>query len=661
MIKLNRDVFEEYLRNVLLFADVKNKDILTHLIDVVFVEKKNRPMKRYVLRNILSDILKRKIDKSIDRTIQEILDEGINSEKFVYNVIDETYNMSENEYSEVSIYMEHFLTLENNFRNGFLKFITEDSVSIDDIYLEDISEGIIDVTKNYLYGSGVAVFQKIMNLEDSVLIEDELKDVILKVYRQHNFDIYILAEIERLIKEYFMCINDEGVEYIIEVLKKTVFLRLYSNLNIKNNKDFLKERIFYIDTNILIPLIFSNHPQSNDVRGIIRKCREQSIKLKVTTITIDEYKRLFNYLKSIDRSFNEAGVYENRRFVKNLSKIKVDNEIYNYYLSSIGTYRNFADFTKEFCDNIYHYLNLYNIEEEKFNAEMLETLSASDEHKEFLNKLYDIKNDDKGYVSIKSVEHDLYMMEYINNVRTESNEIDELGHRIWFITLDKKLEIFRFNNRKYFNYPVTMTIDELYDLLLPFYIEKKNFTEDYIQHLIDSNIGLYDYNEDKFVNLNVLNCVFNNGIDIKQLNGLSDKEQLELIYAIQSNRNIKQICEQIGENDGNDIENKPENTKILEELKENLKEFVQQQVELLEERDTKSRMDELANELSKTKKENEELREFKKEYYSIVEQNKKKTETENSKKRALKMLYTFFYKIKQLFKKFCFFKSTNEK
>ena len=660
VINMNKSNIERYTRDVLLFADIKNKDILVHLVDIVFSENKNRPMKRHVLRDRLSTILDRKIDKNIDRSIQGILDEGINSKKIVHNSKDDTYNMSESKYSEVNAYMENFLALEDNFKNEFLEFIKKESTAINVEYLGNVSEGIADIMKKYLYSNGIVVFQKIMNFEDTILNVDELKGIVLEVYRKYDFDMYTLVEIEELIKKYFLRIHDKEIEYIIEVLKKIVFLRLYNNLNLKNSKDFLRERIFYIDTNILIPLIFSNHPQSSDVRGIIRKCREQNIKLRIATTTIDEYRRLFNYLKLVDRNFREAGVYESRRFVKNLSKAKINSEIYSYYLDNSGTFKDFTSFVKTFCDDIYYYLELYNIEEEGINEEISGTICTSGKHEEFIGKLFSIKDDNREHISENSVEHDVFMMEYINNIRGKNDEIDELGHKIWFVTLDKKLEKFRFNNKKEFLYPITMTVDELYDLLLPFYIEKKEFTEDYVRHLINSNIGLYDYNEEERINLNVLNCVFNSGIDIKQLDGLNDKEQLKLIYMIQSNRNIKQTCEQIDKNDRTDIENVPKNVEIVEELKKNLKELVKHELEAVKEKDMEMCMEKLARKLSQAKEKNLELEEFKKKYYALVEQNKKETKSSYIKKHILKIVNTIFCNIRQLFRKIFYFESTHK-
>lgn len=652
MIKLKKIDFEKYVRNILLFTDIKNKDILVHLIDIAFIENKNRPMKRFVLRNRLSQILARKFDKNIDTILQDILDEGIDNGKIVYNSKEETYTMSENQYNEVNVYMEHFSVLEDNFKNKFLNYIAKKSDAINDVCLKYISERVIDVIKKYLYNTGVAVFQKVMNFEDSMLIEDELKDVILEVYGNYNFNINVLAEIESLIKEYLMHINDEDIEYIIEILKKTLFLKLYSNINIKNNQEFLKGRVFYIDTNILIPLFFPNHLQSRVVKDIIRECGEQKIKLKVTTLTIDEYRRLFKYLRRIDKDFCSAGVYQHRRLLKNISKIDLDNVIYSYYLKNIGTYKDFGNFAKEFCDNLYYYLKLYNIEEEEVNDEILETIKKSNKHEEFVYKLFNIKDNDKEYISVNSIEHDVLMMEYINNFRNENDEIDELGHKIWFITRDKKLEKFRFDNRKEFYYPITMTVEELYDLLLPFYIERKEFTEEYIRHLINSKIGLYDYSEEKHVKLNVLNCIFNSGIDIKQLEGLSDNELLKLIYMIQSNRDVKQMCEKIDRNIEDDIKNKQENIEVEDELKENLKELVKQQLDLVKEKDIEMRMEQLAKELSQVKEENLELKKFVDKYNKLVEQNKNKTQTISSKKYIFKIVYTVYCKIKRLFKRF---------
>lgn len=208
---------------------------------------------------------------------------------------------------------------------------------------------------------------------------------------------------------------------------------------------------------------------------------------------------------------------------------------------------------------------------------------------------------------------------------------------------------------------ITMMVEELYDLLLPFYIERKEFTEEYVRHLINFKIGLYDYNEEKHVNLNVLDCIFNSGIDIKQLEGMSDKELLKLIYMIQSNRDVKQMCKQIDRNIEIDIENKQENIEVEEELKENLKEFVKQQLDLVKEKDIEMKMEQLANELSQVKEENLELKEFKEKYYELIEQNKNKTQAIGIKKRISKIVCAVYCKIRQLFKKFFCHASDYEK
>jgi hypothetical protein len=155
-----------------------------------------------------------------------------------------------------------------------------------------------------------------------------------------------------------------------------------------------------------------------------------------------------------------------------------------------------------------------------------------------------------------------------------------------------------------------MTVNNLYDLLLPFLVETPEINEEFIKHQLNSKLGIYN-NNDKSINLDVLSCVFNSGVDIEKFEKLDNKEAIELIYNIQSNYKVQRLCSSLSCSANDDEEN------ILEEMKSCIKFIIDEKSKAVEKNSEKHQIIQLARELEEKEIENEELKKFKEKYEKL--------------------------------------------
>lgn len=609
---MNRQLIETYTDCILKYSDIENIEILKHLMQIVYMENDNNPLKRFVLIDKLAQITKMDFNDKVKIIIQNILDEGLAGNIYVHNKNNDTYNMSNDKFEEVCKYMERVLNNKSKFHNDFTQFIIEKNnrhAFLNDNEISIVKDNIELILNTYFYENGIYIFKKIksLDLDNYLSDDDELKKVVYKVLEKHNIDIYGLTELHRTISDFLLQLDSEHIDYIIQLLQKTVFVKLINTINVNSDKSVLAERVFYIDTNVLIALLFDNHPKNKEVDFIIKTCRDLGIILKVTEKTINEYKRQFEYISEIDKKLSDALLYSSPKLMKVISSQDIDNDIYEYYLNNLSSFKSFSSFVETYCNNVYTFLNLYKIEAENIPEEVYDTYAQKKEYSILFEELKLAKSRDYYTPNDLVVEHDLQHLYFISDVRDKTNDvIDSIGYKNWFLTLEKKIEKFRYINKNIFINPLWMTIDELYDLLLPYFIDKTETGEEFLKYQFSTKIGLYD-NHDNTLKLDVLSCVFDSGIDIEKFEKLDNREATELIYNIQANSNVQKLCKTI--KDDNDGRNTAD-----EELKACIQYIIEEKNKEIEKSSEKNQIRLLAQELEKKEIENEQLRKFKENY-----------------------------------------------
>lgn len=608
-------MIETYIKNIIGFVDVENIEFIKHIMQLVFIDRKNSPIKRHVLIKEMENLIKRKYHESIKNVIQNILDEGMETKIYVHNQDDDTYYMNESKYKEVLEYMQNMSTAKEDFNKDLLKKLKEANRKNTFLEEKDLGQVIKEaelILSMHFYENGISIFNKVLNLEADTLITDEdgFEKIIKEVLIKRGFSTYQIVEIYKVIKEFLINIDEKHISYIIGLLKKTMFIKVFNQINIRSDKDLLRKRHLYLDTNILISLLFENHSKNKEVRYIIKNCQEFGINLKMTDRTLEEYGKQFEYLRNVDRNFQAISINKSPKLIKSLSRENIDNDIYSYYLLNQSKFGNFHSFTDFYFNNIHLLLNKYNIEVEAAKDKMHDNEDNIKIDTSISQELREHKVRDGVYPADTVIEHDLFHLFYIKDLRglkdKKEENIDSLGHKIWFLTLDKKLEQFRYAKKQIFTDPICITINELYDFLLPFFILENKVDKEYIKYQLSSNLGIYESSNS--INLKVLSCIFRHGIDINQFNDLNEKEQKEFIYTIQSNKKIQRLCDKILEN-GENIEDSEK--AVEEELKNCLKQMLRDRVEKSERYENEKLIQKLKEELEKEKSENAKLQEIK--------------------------------------------------
>lgn len=644
MINENVESYVNYIIN--LKSSFSNVDILKHFVDIVFYENSNSFMKRHVIIDRLSVLLKEDFDDGLRRTLQNILDDGIELNIFDYNEKDEAYNIKEDRFNEVSDFMKENLILDDTFRKYLLGFIDSNikSLNCDKTSKIKIAQEIELTFNQYFYKYGFSIIQKIRNREQELINEDSnIINYLIDNLKSYEFNMQEIIEINLAFTNNITDIISDNSDYFIKLLEKAAFIKYFNFIKDQSKLELLEKRVFYLDTNVIIALLFDTHEQHDEVKFIVNKCKDFNIKLRVTSLSIEEFKRLVTHLTEIDVSLVKGNFFKNSTFIKSISDNVNNNVIYKYYLMNKNNYGNFHSFKTNYCEGIVNYLSAARIELLGVSSEIVTEIHSKENFMELVSELQSYKENDGHLTNENSAIHDIEHFFYIERLRNSNESYDELGQQIWFLSLDKKLEKFRFKKNLLFRNLITISIKDIYDLLLPFYFKNKDMGNEYIVYLFKSNIG--NYKSDSYIDIDILKCIFDLGFDMDQLEGLSTKEQIELLYAIQANKKLLQKCQRA------EMEcMQPTNTSVAEELKLAIAEIKSTKISNRKDKDDAKTISKMAEELKKSNTKIEALQKFKDEY-EAAEASKLNKANRNYARRIATFIIMLYNKLFHINKK----------
>jgi len=613
----NLDIYKNHILN---FINIENLDFIKHLVQLAFLENNNKYMTKDEIIESITRISKLKITDEMKVVLNKLLKDGILIHYYVNNQKDGTYIINSKEFLSLNNFMDNIAKLKSKFESDFINFFSkqnEISKAFNEIPLDMIKNHLEKILCEFFYENGVETFKKINNESCEGFEEEnfELKEIVQVHLKQYNLSMYELSCLIKSISEFLLQIENGNLEYITKILEKTFFIRIFNQFNLKSNKKFIEKKIFYLDANVLIALVISNHNRNSEIKHIIKICNHLSISLKITGETLKEYKRQFEYAKKIDKNLTTSNIKGLPNLYNLLSKNEVDNDIFKFYILNKKSYKDFKSFSSTYCDNIYSILDIYKIKCDEVNQEVYDKFKNLEEYNELFSKLRDFKTKLTYTPNDLVVEHDLCNLFLINYLRELSgNEIDNLGPQIWFLTLEKKIEKFRYNNRRIFNTPIWMYIDELYDFLLPFIFEENNLDKDYVRYQISTNLGLYSH-QGSYIKLDILGCILNSGFDYKLFEDLDESEVIKLIYSIQSNKKIQHICE-------NNIETPESYQETAQSYIEYLEALLQDELKKVQHNIEKKEIQVLSEKLMEKEKEIENLAKNKEEEIITIIQAK---------------------------------------
>lgn len=197
----------------------------------------------------------------------------------------------------------------------------------------------------------------------------------------------------------------------------------------KLQHDAMREKRVFLDTNIIINLIFGGTPKSESIRNLVRNTRSLGVNLIVNRKTLREFS---SWLQNERREYRRFKL-PSMNLEQALGDVNEDDDIFftSYYhaLKNNQTtdVENFSDkyTTPEF------WLEKYSIQVEGVDKDL--------ENKPEIQDLKDVVSRVSFYPKIESVaHHDAYLILRIRQLR-QAFQGNQVGPSTWFLTTDKTL------------------------------------------------------------------------------------------------------------------------------------------------------------------------------------------------------------------------------
>ncbi len=334
-----------------------------------------------------------------------------------------------------------------------------------DVILSNFSHLLASLFTNY--GSVVArtLAGNLVNMKEiphypafQETYEKKIKPIVQPQY--HN-------ELDRVFNDFFANPNEEQSKFFFSLSQSYVYMQI---LNLDPDLQEIQKiawakKIIYLDTNVLIRLLFENDPLHKTILNIIKNTKRLGARLLVTEKTKEEFKKVLENDKINHKNFKLRS-----KFTFLLKETKRDNPFLMTYVNELEKNPNLPIDT--FSKKYDHFDKLI---ESNYSIELEEYFPAV-EDVDYLPNLRVHIVTRAPWKHPEVVYHDAYHILRVHGLRKRGTD-DEIGPRSWLLTTDytlQKAEKDQFGEDKI---PASVTIDLWLQLISPF-ISPKLDTKD---------------------------------------------------------------------------------------------------------------------------------------------------------------------------------------
>lgn len=370
---------------------------------------------------------------------------------------EEFYTLSSTKRSELKTNLDTSVSREQNVKNALTLKLSE---------IEGISKQQIEfIVSNFQlllgsmfrnYGSQIA---KIFAEESKNVQELKKYPVFQEIYSQKIKAVVAKSlhkELDEKFNDFFFKPTRELSEYFLSMAQSFVFLRI---LNIDPNLQKLQKitwakKIIFLDTNVIIPLLFEGHPLHKTIELIINQTKQLGVQLFITEKTKEEFKKFLESSKKKNVNFTMKG-----KFASLFKNTTDDNPFLLTYIQDLD--KNPKTSLNVFAKKYDHFdllLERYSIKIEEY--------IPSIEDVEYLPNLrvHIVTNANWKYPEV--VYHDAYNILRVHSLRKKGTD-DEFGPKSWLLTIDyslQKAEKDMYGDEKI---PASITIDVWLQIIAP--------------------------------------------------------------------------------------------------------------------------------------------------------------------------------------------------
>jgi hypothetical protein len=339
------------------------------------------------------------------------------------------------------------------------------------------------------------------------------------------------AQVAQGIRKGLLGLRTDGQKYLAAVYQRTVaFALLQQDPSIRKVKrDLAKKRQFYLDTNVVMALLFSAHTQHERVSSAVKAARDIGCRIVVSPYTVDE---LDTQIRESDEAYRRLKSQEKAFSI-------VDDDILRTFAlkreESPGI-RWRAFYAKYFPPK--DALSDFDID--------IETAEAPDAH-------HDSRRD-RVRAAVgqakppnshpKVIDYDTDNLILIQH-RREQLRADEMGSRVWLITLDTGLKYAerRLVENAVYAIPSAKRIGAWTADLSPHLSPDDADLGEYALHLVQSQLGLLA-EDPVFADVNFLLILEKSPFDVEELLEASPEMSRRVLVALQEEREIQAVLKE---------------------------------------------------------------------------------------------------------------------
>lgn len=379
------------------------------------------------------------------------------------------------------------------------------------------------------------------------------------------------------VKSFLASMNEAATRYLISLHHRVFYFQL---LNIDPGLIELQKKCFentrlYLDTNVVIALLFEAHPLHAVVRDVLNASKTLSINLFVSPSTFGEL------TKKVSQSISMITIIGEQKAASLMTETlegRGGEPIIATYLLKKRQEANLSwgGFIGPYEDMETYLLHCGIILEDEGHKDI--------KIHEHYNRVWQtIRSVRRTYISDYIVDHDTDNFILIHMLRHKYPDNPLLGPSVWLLTLDHSLKTDEEKLASIFKVEHSRLIDEWGKLLLPFQNIRLFVFSNYLTYLVASELGALI--QIPALDFSILKIVCNPELSLTDFFDLPVELQVSVLTGMQKDKNIRELQER-----ANKATTPEEKTKIADE-------FRSKELELLVEE--KKHIEEQASQLSK--------------------------------------------------------------
>lgn len=432
---------------------------------------------------------------------------------------------------------------EKNFDDGLVQSVEyELGAALDDIAKTLLCSSVKTVIQRIFHEKSVELkrlisegkcdYKSILKAGSKYDPQDALKNELRPM-----ISLYALnkqAEVIGGVKSFLASMNEAATRYLINLHHRVFYFQL---LNIDPGLIELQKKCFentrlYLDTNVVIALLFEAYPLYAVVRDVLNACKVLSINLLVSPSTFGELIRIVSQSNSMNTITGEPKA---ARLITTPEGRRAEPIVATFLMKKQQEPNiNWGGFIGPYEDMETYLLN---------SGIVLENEGYSDLKKhEYYNRVWQtIRSVRNPLVSDFVVDHDADNFILIHSLRQKYTDNPVLGPSVWLLTLDHSLKTDEDRLSSVFNVEHSKLIDEWGEILLPFQNIRQFVFSNYITYLVASSLGaLIQIPASDF---SILKIICNPELMLTDFFNLPIELQIKVLSGMQKDKNIRQLQE----------------------------------------------------------------------------------------------------------------------